>query len=951
MAMTEAMAAQSVQEPNPKPKPKFFGAVREGKSLRIPQNRRQLVSRKQLITALSDLPPNPEPELWRSQSIAILKPFLLEGRAEVARRFDNGKGDDGLTCARANAYLLDQLMRVIFDHCRQHQSELHRVGNAAPRLLLSLVAVGGYGRGELAPFSDIDLLFLLPNRITAAEKEFAEAIVQAILYLLWDLGLKVGHSVRSVETSIEQSLADMTIRTALLEARWLWGEVKNFQELLQQFQKKIINRSRTEFATAKLSERDRRVEKMGDSRYVLEPNLKDGKGGLRDLQTIMWIARFIYSVKTVDDLAVMGIFNANECRQFHQVENFLWTLRFHLHLAAGRAEERLTFDVQTQLASAMRYKDHAGLRGVERFMKHYFLIARSVGNLLRVFCANLAPDHKNRRSRVSYLSQKKIANTGFKIVQDKIALIDETKGFVDHPRRLIQIFALAGENGLEIHPATLRLVTRSLLLVDRELRQDLEANRYFLDSLSSTVAPDLTLRRMNEAGLLGRFIPDFGRVVAQMQYDMYHVYTVDEHTLFALSILHRIEQGLLADELPLATTILPTLQSRRALFVAVFLHDIAKGRKGDHSILGEEVALRLGPRLGLDAEEVETVAWLVRHHLDMSNTAFRRDLQDPKTISDFAAVVQSPERLKLLLVLTAVDIRAVGPKVWNNWKAVLLRQIYALTMEKLVVSGAGGEELIPTAQRLDSVRAALRSHLADWQDEQFERFWSLGNAGYFFSFDPLVLAKQARLVKQREDEQAPLALLTQVDSARGVTEVTICTDDHPGLFSEIAGALAVSGANIVDARIFTLSNGVVLDGFSLQDAAGGVFDRADKLARLSVILEQALSGKLRGMSELRQQQSGPNRAAVFTVRPRVLIDNLASATYTVVEVNGRDRPGLLHDICSVLTRLNLQIGSAKIATFGERAVDVFYIKNIFGLKIDSETVIAQIRAELLEALG
>ena len=860
-------------------------------------------------------------------------------------------GEDGLSCARANAYLIDQLLRVIFDHSLNHRSVTQTLAKAGPKMLLSLVAVGGYGRGELAPFSDIDLLFLLPNKISVAEKNFAEQISESILYLLWDLGLKVGHSVRSVETSIEQSNADMTIRTALLEARWVWGEAKNFAQLQQTYLRKIINRSRTEFATAKLSERDHRVEKMGDSRYVLEPNLKDGKGGLRDLQTIMWIARYIYRVKTVDDLAVMGVFNQHEIRQFHQVENFLWTLRFHLHLAAGRAEERLTFDVQTQLATAMRYKDHAGARGVERFMKHYFLIARSVGNLLRVFCAHLAPDHKNRRSRVSYLAQKKIENTGFKIVQEKIALIDEARGFVDHPVRLIQLFNLAGENGLEIHPATLRLVTRSLLLVDRDLRQDSEANRFFLESLSSSLAPDLTLRRMNEAGLLGRFIPDFGKVVAQMQYDMYHVYTVDEHTLFAISILHRIEQGLLADELPLATTILPTLQSRRALFVAVFLHDIAKGRKGDHSILGEEVALRLGPRLGLDAEEVETVAWLVRHHLDMSNTAFRRDLQDPKTISDFAAIVQSPERLKLLLVLTAVDIRAVGPKVWNNWKAVLLRQIYALTMEKLVGGGSGGEELIPSAQRLEGVRLALRRQLSDWSDEQFERFWSLGNAGYFFSAEPAILAKQARLVKQREDEGAPLALATHVDVARGVTELTICTDDHPGLFSEIAGALAVSGANIVDARIFTLSNGVVLDGFSLQDAAGAVFDRSDKLARLSVILEQALSGKLRGINELRQQQSGPGRAAVFTVRPRVLVDNLASATYTVVEVNGRDRPGLLHDICAVLTRLNLQIGTAKIATFGERAVDVFYLKNIFGLKIESETAINQIRTELLEALG
>ncbi|MCX8500480.1 MAG: [protein-PII] uridylyltransferase [Alphaproteobacteria bacterium] len=916
----------------------------------LPQRRRQIISRRRLLTELASLPQNLDSTGWRSRTIEILKPALNAGRAEVARRFDLGQGEDGLDCAHTNAYLTDQLLRVIFDHSVRHCLGLNPTEVSPTTLGLTLVAVGGYGRGELAPFSDIDLLFLLPSRSSTKAATLIERIVETILYLLWDLGLKVGHAVRTIESTIEQAMADMTIRTAMIEARLVWGDLRLFAELQSAMAKKIVNRSRSEFAAAKLAERDKRTDRMGDSRYVLEPNLKDGKGGLRDLQTIMWLARYLYGVKTVDDLTLMGIFTAHEIRQFHQVERFLWTLRFHLHLASGRAEERLTFDIQTQLAAAMRYKDHAGARGVERFMKHYFLIARSVGNLLRIFCSNLAPEQKNRRSKVSYLAQKKVSGTGFKIVQNQIALVDVEKGFAEKPLRLIQLFTLAGENDLEIHPATLRLVTRSLPLIDRELRHDPEANRFFLAALSSCSGPDVTLRRMNEAGLLGRFIPDFGRVVAQMQYDMYHVYTVDEHTLFAISILHRIEQGLLAEELPLATMILPTLQSRRALFVAVFLHDIAKGRKGDHSVLGEEVALRLGPRLGLDAEEVETVAWLVRHHLVMSNTAFRRDLQDPKTISDFAAVVQSPERLKLLLVLTAVDIRAVGPKVWNNWKAVLLRQIYALTLEKLVGGGAGGEELIPTAQRLEGVRQSLRQQLSDWTEDQFDWFWSLGPAGYFFSAIPTILEQQARLVKRRADEGATLALTTHVDVARGVTELTVCTDDHPGLFSEIAGALAVSGANIVDARIFTLNNGVALDGFSLQDAAGGVFDRADKLARLSVILEQALSGNLRGVQELRAQKSGPNRAAVFTVTPRVLFDNLASATHTVIEVNGRDRPGLLHDICAVLTRLNLQIGSAKIATFGERAVDVFYIKNIYGLKIESEAMLNQIRSEMLAAL-
>jgi [protein-PII] uridylyltransferase len=450
---------------------------------------------------------------------------------------------------------------------------------------------------------------------------------------------------------------------------------------------------------------------------------------------------------------------------------------------------------------------------------------------------------------------------------------------------------------------------------------------------------------MNEGGVFGRFIPDFGRVVAQMQYDMYHVYTVDEHTLFAIGILHKIESGLLKEELPLATQLMATIVSRRALYLAVLLHDIAKGRGGDHSVIGEQIALKLGPRVGLLAEETETVAWLVRWHLLMSSTAFKLDISDPKTIGDFVERVQSPERLKLLLVLTVADIRAVGPKVWNGWKAALLRELYHRATE--VISGGFTAE--GQNSRVSAAQAAARRLLPDLSDEEFTSFLSRGYPFYWLSFDAETHARHARLMREAEASGAPLTVEKRVDPYRSVTEITLYTGDHPGLFSRIAGALAVSGANIVDAKIMTMSNGMALDTFWVQDSSGGPFDRPDKLAKLAVVFENVLTGDLKPHRELARPPAFPGRTQVFTVAPRVLVDNKASASHTVIEVNGRDRPGLLFELTRALTGLNLQVSSAKISTYGEKVVDVFYVKNLFGHKVEHAAKLAEIQ-KILEGV-
>jgi [protein-PII] uridylyltransferase len=899
---------------------------------------RDIIDRRALAEQLSVAAHLQAPALDRSPFIAPLKMALTRGRAEIRRRFE--ATDDGAAVMREQCFLMDQLIRALFDLVT---GEIYPRPNPTLGERLAIVAVGGYGRGELAPYSDIDLLFLLPYKPTP----HTEQVVEYLLYLLWDLGLKIGQSTRSVEECLRQAKSDLTIRTGLLEARCLWGEQPLFNELKRRFDSEIVRGTAAQFVQGKLAERDARHRRVGDSRYQLEPNVKEGKGGLRDLHTLFWIAKYIYRTDDVGKLVDFGVLSAEESQRFDRAQNFLWTVRCHLHYLGGRTEERLTFDLQTEIGRRMGYTDHAGSRGVERFMKHYFLVAKDVGDLTRIFCAILEADQKHKR-RLSWVrwGNARRALGGFVVDGERLTIPSEDF-FKKDPVALLRLFHVAQQHDLDIHPRALRAASQSLRLINQKLRENPEANRLFLEILTSRKDPETALRRMNEAGVFGRFIPDFGRVVAQMQYDMYHFYTVDEHTLFAIGILHRIESAQLKEEHPLATQLAATIVSRRALYLAVLLHDIAKGRGGDHSVIGEQIALELGPRLGLSAEETDTVAWLVRWHLLMSSTAFKLDIGDPQTIGDFVERVQSPERLKLLLVLTVADIRAVGPKVWNGWKAALLRELYHRAIE-VISGGLTGEG---QDSRVAAAHAAARRLLPDFSEHEFTTFASRGYPFYWLSFDPDTHARHARLMREAEASGAPLTVEKRVDSHRSVTEITLYTGDHPGLFSRIAGALAVSGANIVDAKIMTMSNGMALDIFWVQDSAGGPFDRPDKLAKLAVVFENVLSGDLKPHRELARPPAFPSRTQVFTVAPRVLVDNRASASHTVVEVNGRDRPGLLFELTRALTGLNLQVSSAKISTYGEKVVDVFYVKNLFGHKVEHPAKLAEIRGTLEAVLA
>jgi [protein-PII] uridylyltransferase len=847
----------------------------------------------------------------------------------------------GLQAARMLAGLVDGLVTTLLEHASAILGEPER---------LSVTATGGYGRGTLAPFSDIDLLFLTASEPAAHTLQ----VVEYMLYFLWDLGLKVGHATRSIQECLNESARDTTIRTSLLDARHLSGDAALFAEFQQQFHAACRNDGAAAFIMAKQAERNARHKRFNDSPFVVEPNIKEGRGGLRDLQTLYWIARYMYDTQTMGELAeVGGVLSQQEARHAKRSWAFLWTVRFHLHYIAGRAEERLTFDLQPVVGARMGYTRHGRQDGVERFMRHYFLTARDVVRLTHVLEPAILRAALGPPARAPE-ADKALLAAGF-VLSEGMLLPAPGRDFDTAPIQMLRMLKLARDRGLTPHPLALRSMIRNEREMSR-LRGNPDAAELFMDLLCGSPGdhgrngPDGArwLSVMNESGFLGRFLPDWRRIVGQMQFDTYHIFTVDEHTIEAIRVLNTLEAGGLADVAPVASGLFEHIQSRRALYLAMLLHDIAKGRGGDHSELGAEIALRIGPELGLSGEETETVSWLVLHHLLLSTIAFKRDIDDPKTILDLADTVQSPERLRLLMVMTVADMRAVSPKVWNGWKATLLRELYTRVAEVL----EGGLATPERDVRVQRAKDAVAAMLSDWPVADIEAFTALGYAGYWLSFDPETHARHARLVRDAEQRKAPLTVATQPLPARAVTEVTVYCADHAGLFSKISGALSVAGASIVDARIHTMTNGMALDTFWIQDAAGGTFDAPHRLARLSVLIEQSLSGRLRLKSEIQKASKAllGRRLQVMHVPPRVVIDNRASNTFTVVEVNGRDRPGLLHDVTAAISGEGMQIASAHVTTYGVRAVDVFYVKDIFGLKVENERKLRQLREALLKAL-
>ncbi len=828
----------------------------------------------------------------------------------------------------AYSALADQLVLGALDTALTY---LHPRPTPTAAESIAVLAVGGYGRAEMAPYSDVDLLFLTPWKQTP----WGESVIESVLYILWDLRLKVGHSVRTVADCIRLGKSDLTIRTALLENRFLAGDRSLADDLDARLWKEVFARTGSEFVEAKLEERDQRHRRNGGFRYVNEPNVKEGKGGLRDLQTLYWIAKYLNHVRRPEELVQAGVFTAEEFASFRQAEDFLWAVRCQTHLLAGRAAEQLTFDVQVEVARAMGFADSGGRRDVEHFMQRYFTHARQVGELTRIFLAGLEARHVKRgpglaRQLMNVFSASAPAPAeGYTLRHGRLDVTDP-EAFHRDPVNILRLFQEGLRTGTLVHPDSLRLVTASLHLIDDRLRNDPEANAIFLDLLLNHGNPERALRRLNETGVLGQFIPEFGRIVAMTQFNMYHHYTVDEHTIQCISHLFRCEQGALQDELPVASEILKKGVNRRVLYVALLLHDIGKGQVRPHSEIGAEVARELCPRLGMPPDETEQVEWLVANHLLMSDTAQKRDIADPSTIRAFAEHVKSPTRLKLLLVLTACDIRGVGPGVWNNWKAMLLRGLYRDTLAVLT----GDTTKLDRPDRVAKAKRDLRKYLRDkgWTRSAIDRESARHYTPYWLGLDPSTREIFAELIPQiRADE--PVSSI-EADEAHDATRACFVMPDHPGIFSRFAGALALAGANVVDARTYTTKDGIATAVFWIQDGEGKPYEKA-RLTRLRKAIAQTLKGEVKARDALAERDRVKKRERDFSVPTSITFDNDGSEIFTIIEVDTRDRPGLLFDLTRTLASQAISISSAIVATYGEQAVDSFYVKDLFGLKIHS----------------
>ena len=876
------------------------------------------------------------PAELRAEAIKILKAFQAEGRDAIASAFAAAPFDATAMTA-SYTYLTDGMVKsALFVTTQYLNPPPKNVQKNAPAL--SVIGVGGYGRGEMAPFSDVDLLFLVPNTNT----KWTNDVIEAMLYILWDLKLKVGHATRTIADCVQLATEDYTIQTALLEHRYVCGDTDLAERLDETLKRDLFSGSGHAFIEAKLEERDSRHLKQGQ-RYVVEPNVKEGKGGLRDLQSLFWIAKYIHGAEHSADLVAAGVFRAEEYETFKAAENFLWAVRGHLHLLTKRATEQLTFDMQVSVAEAMQYEDQNGRRAVEVFMQAYFRHATVVGDLTRIFLTKLEDMHvKSEPLLERWFRRKPKIKEGYLVVHNRIAIADDA-AFLSDPLNMLRLFEEALRTGMLIHPDAMRTVKANLNLITDPVRNNPEAQRIFLDLLLKHGNPERALRRMNELGMLAAFIPEFEPIVAMMQFNMYHSYTVDEHTIQTIANLARIEKSELEEELPVASSILNRGVNRKVLYVALLLHDIGKGRQEDHSILGASIVRKVAPRLGLKQDEVDTVEWLVRYHLLMSDMAQKRDISDPRTVRDFAKAVQTVKRLDLLCVLTVCDIRGVGPDTWNNWKAVLIRALYRQTERALET----GLEDLNRQNRGAEAKKTLREALPDWPKKALKEETARHYDPYWQGLHVTAHVVFAKLLRDIDPEVVQIDL--HPDEDRDATRACFVMPDHHGIFTRLTGALALVGANVVDARSYTTKDGFVTDAFWIQDSEGNAYE-ASKLPRLRQMIEKTLRGEVIARDALKSRDKVKKREKAFRVPTSITFDNDGSEIYTIIEVDTRDRPGLLYDLARTLASANVYIANAVIATYGEQVVDTFYVKDMFGLKYYTESKQRALEKKLREAI-
>jgi [protein-PII] uridylyltransferase len=859
----------------------------------------------------------------RAAALTILKSTLQNALEQVQGAFTQARLG-GLETARHICAVHDDLVRAIWTYATE---QLHPNPNPTPSEIISLCAVGGYGRGEMAPFSDLDLLFLTSDKKTGA---YVEKVTECILYFLWDLGLKVGHAVRTPDQCVALAKTDQTILTSLLDTRYLAGDPALTGDLIHRFRAFVMKSSNRSYIADKLAERDARHSAQGNSRYQIEPNIKEGKGGLRDLHVLYWIATFLDNLDgEVEDAnsgeryVKLGLFDETAAQRFERASDFLWRARLNLHYTAGRAHEKLSFDYQVKLAPLMGHRvEHVEI-AVERFMREYFLNAREVGALTRIACARLEAQNAIRLpaglDALLPNSKKNMRNKSFILDHGRLMFRDPLT-IKDRPAQIMELFEIAGRRNLDIHPDALQAIDYRRNLIDTDFRRDPNISKIFQKILLGAKVPGATLKIMNEAGVLGRYLLEFGGIVARTQFNMFHAYTVDEHTLQLVTHYNDIEEGIFAREHPVSTEVAKhqTDEERLTLYLACLLHDTGKGQ-GDQCIEGAKLARRACRRLGMSQKITDDVAWLVRRHLDMSETAQRRDLSDPDTIRRFSDLVGTESRLDLLTLLTVVDIRSVGPGVWNDWKGTLLRELYVGAKAEL----DGREDLPPSAraaslreQLLERLPGDMAARIGDRIRDLPDNYWARGDMEDFL--------RHARFFDQAVEASQSTRVGSRIDRARDITELWVLTRDREGLFADLTLAIAASAAQVKGAHLSTSATGQVFNIFYIQNADSLAFGR-DSAARLAKLRESATAAAMGQTDTLHSPGvMYSRRAKAIPIRPAVrVLEDLGQGC--IIEIEGRDRPGLLHALARVLHAHELPVQSAHIEVAGPQVFDVFYV--------------------------
>ena len=864
------------------------------------------------------------------------KNFLAKYREEI--RLRHSSGDTGSNVTHLLSDMMDELNNRLF------LSIVYDLGGGDSMLEhVSLVAVGGYGRGELNPYSDIDIMFLHDGVLPVTT---VEDIAQKLLYFLWDMRLDVGYSVRKIADCIEMAAADGTVKTALMDARFLSGSRPLFAALNKVIFTQILPKSSDSFIKEKIADMKSRREKYGSTVYLLEPNLKEGEGGLRDLQTAIWVARVKYKFSELRELIIKGIVDDEELETYHAALDYLWRIRNELHYFNGRKNDQLTFDAQVHLAGFFGYKDNGRVLAVEDFMRDYYRQANKIEHFTSSLISRCIWRDEGALKILGYFVRRPVGDGCF-VLKGELIVPDETV-VEKNPGVIMKIFELAQKHGVTLNVRVKGLIRKNLALINDKFRRSREVNQSFLSILRSTKGVAGTLNLMHHLEFLNRFIPEFEHIYCKVQHDMYHIYTVDTHTLFAVEQIEKMLSGEFKKIMPFPCSIAAEIGKPELLILAVLFHDIGKGSGGGHAEKGAAMIPTIARRMGLSKEGSERLEFLVRQHLLFAHISQRRDLNDEKMIAQFARQMETSENLKMLYLLTVADVRAVGSDVWTTWKSSLFQELYEKAFSIL---DRGGFQQEASSERVSSVINKVTELLEnDLPAIQVRQELKAMPVRLILSNPSTLIAEQVRLLQGLEQSDILLRLTHQPEI--GYSEFTICAHDMPGLFSRITGVMASNGINILGAQINTSKNGKVLDILQVNSPQGNLITDATRWEKIEQDMRKAIHGEVQVSALVAKRK----RPTLLTARPaprfatKVEVDNEVSEEYTVIDILTHDKVGLLYLITSTLAEMGLYIGVSKISTKVDQVADVFYVRDIFGQKITAPEKLSEICSKLMTAI-